>query len=115
MSFKLPTFIIVVMGYFTISPWAAPLAEWVCSNDFQGMRTATGGDYENCVVMFPWLCTANNAIYIFAYGYTIKASYEWFRCHPGNDDKGIWLSRATSAREGDDYTNLELGRTSVLT
>ena len=100
MSFKLPFFIIFCMGYFVVSPWAVPLAEWVCKHDFQTMRTQIGGDYATCVQWFPWLCTANNAIYIFAYAYTIKASYEWFRCHPGNDDKGIWCSRA-SGREGD--------------
>ena len=40
------------------------------------------------------------------YAYSFKASYDWFRCHPGNDDKGIWGVRAASAREVSDYTNL---------
>ena len=107
MSLKLPIFIIVVMGYFTVSPWAAPLAEWVCQNDFQQMRTVTGGDFEDCVRMWPWLCTANNAFYIFAYAYTIKASHDWFRCHPGNDGKGVWCDPpAASAQDGDAYTQL---------
>mmetsp|Transcript_164592 Transcript_164592/g.523365 ORF Transcript_164592/g.523365 Transcript_164592/m.523365 type:complete len:178 (+) Transcript_164592:123-656(+) len=110
MSLKLPIFLIFCMGYFTISPWAGSLARWVCRNDFQQMRSASGGDYETCVRMFPWLCTLNNAIYIPAYAYTFKASYEWFRCHPSNDNKGIWYPQAASAREGDDYTLLEHGR-----
>lgn len=103
MSLKLPIFIIFCMGYFTISPWAAPLARWVCKHDFQQMRSSFGGDYEKCVQMFPWLCTLNNAFYIFAYAYTFKASYDWFRCHPSNDNKGIWC---TSDRESADYTSL---------
>ena len=108
MTLKLPIFIVTVFGYFSpISPWAQPLAQWSCENDFQKMRTAMGGEYETCVQMFSWIWTMNNAPYIFAYAYTIKASYEWFRCHPGNDDKHIWWSRATPVREGDEYANLE--------
>ena len=67
MSLKLPIFIIFCMGYFTVSPWAAPLAQWVCEHDFESMRTVTGGDNQTCVQWFPWLCTMNNAIYIPAY------------------------------------------------
>ena len=97
MSLKLPFFVVFVMGYFTVSPWAAPLARWVCNHDFEQMRTVTGGEYEACVQMFPWLCTINNAIYIVAYAYSFKASFEWFRCHPSNDRKGVWCSGAASA------------------
>ena len=85
-------FLVYCVGYFTVSPWAAPLAQWVCENDFESMRTAIGGDYETCVQWFPWLTVLNNAIYVFAYAYSWKASVEWFRCHPGNDDKGVWSS-----------------------
>ena len=107
MSLKLPVFLVFCMGYFTVSPWAAPLAHWVCEHDFEKMRTALGGDYQKCVQWFPWLTAANNLPYVFAYAYTLKASHEWFRCHPGNDDKGIWCSRpASAAREGDEYTGL---------
>ena len=67
MSLKLPIFVVFCIGYFTVSPWAAPLAQWVCSHDFEHMLSVTGGDYETCVQMFPWLCTLNNAIYIPAY------------------------------------------------
>jgi hypothetical protein len=105
MSLKLPIFLIFCVGYFTISPWASPLAQWICGHDFDGMRSATG-DYGTCVRMFPWLCTMNNAPYVFAYAYAFKASYEWFRCHPDNDDKGIWCSRSASTRDSDDYTEL---------
>lgn len=110
MTIKLPFFLIFCMGYFTISPWAVPLAEWVCEHDFQQMRTATGGDYATCVRWFPWLCTLNNAIYIFAYAYTIKASHEWFRCHPDNDSEGVWCARAVAAARDGEYANLEQGR-----
>ena len=108
MSVKLPVFVLVVMGYFLFSPWAAPLARWICGHDFQQMRSVmTGGtDLETCVRLEPWVWTANNAIYILAYAYTLKASHDWFRCHPGNDGKGIWCARAAPPREGDDYTNL---------
>ena len=105
MSLKLPVFLIVVMGYFTVSPWASPLAEWVCQHDFEQMRSVTGGDHEKCVGMFPWLCTLNNAIYIVAYGYSFRASFHWFRCHPSNDDKGVWRSRA-EPDSSDEYTRL---------
>ncbi len=97
MSMKLPIFVIFCMGYFTFSPWAYPLAQWVCAHDFEQMRTLLGGELQTCVTMFPWLSTLNNAFYIFAYAYTFKASFVWFRCHPGNDDKGIWCSRAKAA------------------
>ena len=109
MSLKLPIFVVFLMGYFTVSPWASPLAAWVCEHDFEQMRTVTGGDYETCVRLFPWLCTANNAIYIFAYGYSRKASFHWFRCHPGNDDKGVWRARVGAERaSGDENTGLVL-------
>ena len=97
MSVKLPVFIIFVMGYFTLPPYAAPLAQWVCRNDFQGLRAAMGGgDYDMCVNMFSWYWTANNAPYILAYAYSLKAAHEWFRCHPGNDSKGIWCESSRS-------------------
>ena len=67
---------------------AAPLARWVCEHDFESIRTiAAGGDYDACVSMFPWWTTLNNAFYVFAYAYSFKASHEWFRCHPGNEDR----------------------------
>ena len=101
MSLKLPIFLIFCIGYFTVSPWAAPLARWVCEHDFESIRTLTaGGDYDACVSMFPWWTTLNNAFYVFAYAYSFKASHEWFRCHPDNDDKGVWCSRAVAAGEG---------------
>ena len=103
MSTKLPIFVVFCMGYWSVSPWAAPLAQWVCKRDFQQMRSTLGD--ENCVAMFPWFYTLNNAVYLPLYAYSFKASYEWFRCHPGNDDKGIWCNGAASAREGD-YINL---------
>ena len=92
MTLKLPFFLIFCVGYFTISPWAYPLAQWVCEHDFQTMRTAIGGDYDTCVTWFPWLMTLNNAFYVPLYIYSWRASVEWMRCHPGNDDKGVWSS-----------------------
>eukprot|EP00929_Paragymnodinium_shiwhaense_P084577 TRINITY_DN45231_c0_g1_i1.p1 TRINITY_DN45231_c0_g1~~TRINITY_DN45231_c0_g1_i1.p1 ORF type:complete len:211 (+),score=8.41 TRINITY_DN45231_c0_g1_i1:111-743(+) len=106
MSFKLPCFIILCMGYFTISPWARPLAQWVCKYNFEQMRSSTGGDYETCVSLFPWLCTANNAIYIPAYAYSLRASYQWFRCHPDNDTRGIWGARPAAPQASADYKEL---------
>jgi len=106
MSLKLPIFLVFIMGYFTVSPWAAPLAKFICRNDFESMRTTVGGDYDTCVSLFPWLTTANNAVYIFAYAFSFKAAREWFRCHPENDDKGIWwptraASGSAAATDGD--------------
>lgn len=109
MSLKIPFFVVFCMAYYTISPWAAPLAEWVCGQDFQQMRSALGGDYATCVQWFPWFWTLNNLPYLFVYGYSLKASYEWFRCHPSNDHEGIWCSRAAPACQADDYTNLDHG------
>jgi hypothetical protein len=97
MSLKIFFFLIWCIGYFTISPWATPLAQWICERDFEQMRTLVGGDYDTCVRLFPWLCTANNAIYIPAYAYSLKASYDWFRCHPDNDSKSIWRAQDAPA------------------
>ena len=109
MSLKLPFFVIFCMGYYTISPWAAPLARWVCERDFEQIRSVSGGDYDTCVQWFPWIWTFNNVPYIFVYAYTLKACYDWFRCHPSNDNQGIWCSRAGSVREDADYIHVEQG------
>lgn len=114
MSLKLPIFLIFCMGYFTISPWATPLARWICRHDFQQMRSSLGGSYETCVHMFPLLCTLNNAPYVLAYSYTFKASYHWFRCHPSNDNQGIWCARAAATQEGNEYMRFEHGRSPLL-
>ena len=92
--------------YSTTIGVAHHVGDW--AHDFEQMRTVVGGDYAMCVSLFPGLCTLNNAVYIFAYAYTFKAAYEWFRCHPGNDGKGIWCSRAAAAPAERDaeYTNL---------
>ena len=74
MTLPLPFFLIFCVGYFTISPWAYPLAQWICEHDFQTMRTAIGGDYDTCVTWFPWLMTLNNAFYVPLYIYSWRAS-----------------------------------------
>lgn len=94
---KIVSFLVGVMGYFNMSPWSLPLAHWICETDFQNSRTVLGsGSEQRCVQMFLWSCFLNNLPYLAAYAYTLKASYKWFRCHPDNDDKGIWCSNAAA-------------------
>ena len=93
MILKLAIFVVVVMGFFTVWPTAWPLAEWICANDFESFRTiAAGGDADSCPQTFTLLTTLNNAPYIFAYAYTLRAAHSFFRCHPGNDDLGVWCA-----------------------
>merc|ERR1712039_442308 len=100
-TIKIPLFLICVMGYFSVSPWARPLAKWACEADFQQARTVlNGGSEKGCVPTFLWSCFFNNLPYLVAYAYTLKASYEWFRCHPDNDDKGVWCSKVSAHENG---------------
>ena len=79
--------------FWSVWPTAWPLAAWICENDFESFRTiAAGGDADSCPQTFTLLTTLNNAPYIFAYAYTLKASHSFFRCHPGNDDLGVWCA-----------------------
>lgn len=100
---KIVIILVFVQGYFTpgVSPWASPLAHWVCKTDFQHFRTGLGGESEQqCVQMFLWSSAVNNLLYVVLYAYTLKAAYKWFRCHPDNDNKGIWFSRIVARENG---------------
>ena len=102
-SIKIVIILVFVQGYFTpgVSPWASPLARWVCKTDFQNFRTGLGGGSEQkCVQVFLCSSAVNNLLYVVVYAYTLKAAYQWFRHHPDNDGRGVWFSRVATRENG---------------
>ncbi|CAE8636772.1 unnamed protein product [Polarella glacialis] len=97
--YKIPAFFWAYVGYFSLSPWATGACTYLCTYIPTLTASLGKGDLQKCATRLPWFMESRNMIYVVIYCYTLKGAYEYFRCHPDNDDKGI-LSSRTSAREG---------------
>jgi len=98
--YKIPAllFFWAYVGYFSLSQWGPGACTYLCTHTPTLVDSLGHGDMQKCATRVPFFMVSRNMIYVAFYCYTLKGAYEYFRCHPDNDDKGI-LSSSASARE----------------
>lgn len=105
---KIPAFFLLYSLFFTISPWAQEVNEFMCDpkNDFEhGKVSRMFPDYESCVTGVPKVMVPAMIPRLLIYLYSIKGAWEYMRCHPENDGKGL-CSSTSQAKERGDYEPL---------
>lgn len=106
---KVPVYFLLYSLFFTVSPWAAEVAEFMCNpkNNFEHGKISKHFvhdgvvDIPECVAALPKLMLPGMIPRCLIYLYSVKGAWEYMRCHPDNDGVGLCSSRERPAEDYD--------------
>jgi len=114
--YKIPMYFLLYSTFFTISPWAAEVANFMCDPKFDfehgkvfKMFEHNGRvDVAGCVGWLPYIMVPSMIPRLIIYLYSFKGAWEYMRCHPDNDGKGVFSSGVEARNVTDGYESLDV-------
>eukprot|EP00929_Paragymnodinium_shiwhaense_P010927 TRINITY_DN116016_c0_g1_i1.p1 TRINITY_DN116016_c0_g1~~TRINITY_DN116016_c0_g1_i1.p1 ORF type:complete len:238 (-),score=7.86 TRINITY_DN116016_c0_g1_i1:96-746(-) len=108
---KVPVYFLMYSTFFTISPWATEVAEFMCDPDinFENgkiWRLFPQG-FHQCVAGLPKVMLPGMIPRLCIYMYSIKGAWEYMRCHPDNDDRSIFACSSAAREVTSGYDRLD--------